>query len=64
MYAIRSYYAILEGMIELHHENNIQYEPEFERGICQRCGTLVDSLTDVNGLMLCEDCKEEEGYYD
>jgi signal-transduction protein with cAMP-binding, CBS, and nucleotidyltransferase domain len=56
--------TILEEMIELHHENNIQQEPELERGICQRCGALVDSLTDVNGLMLCEDCKEEEGYYD
>nr|WP_321496929.1 CBS domain-containing protein [uncultured Methanolobus sp.] len=56
--------TILEGLIELHHENNIHKEPELERGICQRCGALVDSLTDVNGLMLCEDCKEEEGYYD
>jgi signal-transduction protein with cAMP-binding, CBS, and nucleotidyltransferase domain len=56
--------TILEEMIELHHENNIQHEPELERGICQRCATLVDSLTNVNGLMLCEDCKEEEGYYD
>jgi len=56
--------TILEGLIELHHENNIHKEPEFERGICQRCGTLVDNLMDVNGLMLCEDCKEEEGYYD
>lgn len=56
--------TILEGLIELHHENNYQQEPELERGICQRCGALVDSITNVNGLMLCEDCKEEEGYYD
>ncbi|MEZ5334284.1 MAG: CBS domain-containing protein [Methanolobus sp.] len=56
--------TILEGLIELNHENNIRHETELERGICQRCGALVDSLADVNGLMLCEDCKEEEGYYD
>lgn len=56
--------TILEELIELNHENNIHKEPELERGICQRCDTLVDSLVGVNGLMLCEDCKEEEGYYD
>ncbi len=56
--------TILEGLIQLHHENNYCQEPELERGICQRCGAFVDNLTDVNGLMLCEDCKEEEGYYD
>jgi CBS domain-containing protein len=56
--------TILEGLIELHHENNIQQEQEPERGICQRCSAFVDNLMDVNGLMLCEDCKEEEGYYD
>ncbi|WP_342303699.1 CBS domain-containing protein [Methanolobus sp. ZRKC5] len=56
--------TILEGLIELHHENNYTQEPELERGICQRCGAFVDSLTNVNELMLCEDCKEEEGYYD
>lgn len=56
--------AILEGLIELNNENNICKETDIERGICQRCGALVDNLTAVNGLMLCEDCKEEEGYYD
>ena len=56
--------TILEGLIELHHENNVHQESELERGICQRCGAFVDSLTNVNELMLCEDCKEEEGYYD
>ncbi|WP_340819894.1 CBS domain-containing protein [Methanolobus sp. WCC4] len=56
--------TILEGLIELNHENKLHTEPELERGICQRCGALVDSLVDVNGSTLCEDCKEEEGYYD
>ncbi|WP_164997793.1 CBS domain-containing protein [Methanolobus psychrotolerans] len=56
--------TILEGLIELHHENNIHQEQELERGICQRCGAFVDNLMIMNGLMLCEDCKEEEGYYD
>ncbi len=56
--------TILEGLIELHHEKKYSQEPELERGICQRCGAFVDSLTNVNELILCEDCKEEEGYYD
>lgn len=56
--------TILESLIELHRdESNFEEEPGIERGICQRCGAYTD-LTLMNGLMLCEDCKEEEGYYD
>lgn len=56
--------TILEGLIELNHESDFHPKQEFERGICQRCGALVEDLTEINGLMLCEDCKEDEGYYD
>lgn len=56
--------TILESLIELHRdESNFVEESGIERGICQRCGAYTD-LTLMNGLMLCEDCKEEEGYYD
>ncbi|MGB3908516.1 MAG: CBS domain-containing protein [Methanomethylovorans sp.] len=56
--------TILESLIELHRdENSFVDESGIERGICQRCGAYTD-LTLMNGLMLCEDCKEEEGYYD
>ncbi len=56
--------TILESLIELHRdENNFVEESGIERGICQRCGAYTD-LALMNGLMLCEDCKEEEGYYD
>ncbi|MCC7575717.1 MAG: CBS domain-containing protein [Methanomethylovorans sp.] len=56
--------TILESLIELHRdEDNFVEESGIERGICQRCGAYTD-LTLMNGLMLCEDCKEEEGYYD
>ncbi len=56
--------TILESLIELHRdEDNFAEESGIERGICQRCGAYTD-LTLMNGLMLCEDCKEEEGYYD
>ena len=56
--------TILESLIELHRdESNFEEETGVERGICQRCGAYTD-LTLMNGLMLCEDCKEEEGYYD
>lgn len=56
--------TILKGMIELHHENNYTQHQELGRGICQRCGAFVDSLTNVNESILCEGCKDEEGYYD
>ncbi|MBC7085077.1 MAG: CBS domain-containing protein [Methanomethylovorans sp.] len=56
--------TILESLIELHRdESNFEDESGVERGICQGCGAYTD-LTLMNGLMLCEDCKEEEGYYD
>lgn len=57
---------ILENLIELHRdesESDFEEETGIDRGICQRCGAYTD-LTLMNGLMLCEDCKEEEGYYD
>ncbi|WP_440953072.1 CBS domain-containing protein [Methanococcoides sp. FTZ1] len=56
--------TILEDLIEMNREPDIPETTEFERGICQRCDSYVDSLSSVNGLMLCEDCKEDEGYYD
>jgi signal-transduction protein with cAMP-binding, CBS, and nucleotidyltransferase domain len=56
--------TILENLIEMNRETGIPEESYLERGICQRCGSYVDELTSVNGLALCEDCKEEEGYYD
>lgn len=57
--------TILEDLIEINREqDDIPATTEFERGICQRCDSYVDSLSPVNGLMLCEDCKEDEGYYD
>ncbi|WP_135610213.1 cyclic nucleotide-binding/CBS domain-containing protein [Methanococcoides sp. AM1] len=56
--------TILEDLIEINREQDISTTTEFGRGICQRCDSYVDSLSTVNGLMLCEDCKEDEGYYD
>lgn len=56
--------TILQNLIELHLEGDFLKETDVERGICQRCGALSDNLTEVNGLNLCEDCSEEEGYYD
>jgi CBS domain-containing protein len=56
--------TILEDLIEMNREQDFPETTEFGRGICQRCDSYVDSLSPVNGLMLCEDCKEDEGYYD
>ena len=56
--------TILENLIELHSSENVTEERMMERGICQRCGKLRDELVYQNGRMMCEDCREEEGYYD
>ncbi len=56
--------TILENLIEINKTENQPDTVEFERGICQNCGSYVDNLAFVNGLMICEDCKEEQGYYD
>ncbi|KGK98519.1 histidine kinase [Methanococcoides methylutens] len=56
--------TILENLIEMNREQDIPGTTEFGRGVCQRCESYVESLSPVNGLMLCEDCKEDEGYYD
>lgn len=56
--------TILQNLIELHRERELLKVTDVERGICQRCGSMSDYLIEVNGLNLCEDCCEEEGYYD
>ena len=52
--------TILESLIEMSNEENILRTPEFERGMCEYCGAVGETVTLVNGLMLCEDCKESE----
>ncbi|WP_235856323.1 CBS domain-containing protein [Methanolobus halotolerans] len=56
--------TILVNLIEMNRERDFLQETAVERGICQRCGALADNLTEVNGVPMCEDCREEEGYYD
>ncbi len=56
--------TILENLIEINKAENQPDTIEVERGICQNCGSYVDNLTFIDGLMICEDCKEEQGYYD
>ncbi|WP_406656055.1 CBS domain-containing protein [Methanolobus sp. ZRKC2] len=56
--------TILVNLIEMNRESDYIREPDVERGICQRCGALTDNLTETNGIPMCEDCREEEGYYD
>lgn len=57
--------TILKNLIDLHKDETDFKEEEttFESSICQRCGAFTD-LSLINGLILCEDCKEEEGFYD
>jgi hypothetical protein len=48
--------AILEGekMAEEEHEESAPLA-----GYCDHCGVWSDTLTEVNGEYLCEDCKVE-----
>lgn len=56
--------TILENLIEMNEETSLPEGGETGRGICQRCGAYVDVLTETGGLMLCEDCMDDEGYFD
>ncbi|UZE92399.1 MAG: CBS domain-containing protein [Methanosarcinales archaeon] len=51
---------ILSNLIEMNREN-IPFRPGkgFEQGICERCETLSDSLEMVDGILVCESCKDE-----
>ena len=51
--------TILESLIEMNNEDNILRTPELERGICEYCGA-GENIMLVNGLMLCESCKDSE----
>jgi CBS domain-containing protein len=48
--------AIIEGENMAQEERE---EPAPLAGYCDHCGTWSDSLTEVNGEYLCEDCKGE-----
>ena len=52
--------TILESLIEMNNEENIFRTPELERGICEYCGAVGENVMLVNGLMLCESCKDSE----
>jgi len=52
--------TILEDLIEINREQDVVETIDIERGVCQRCGSHVDDLNQFNGLILCEDCREEE----
>jgi len=50
---------ILTDLIEMHRESVHFAEPvELVRGICERCGQISDSLTAVDGELLCWSCRD------
>lgn len=56
--------TILVDLIEMNREQNIPRTPEQEKGVCEYCGNFAEDLVLVNGLMLCERCRDAEGYYE
>ncbi len=55
--------SLIEILIEMASSSQIVYDkyPESSvAGICDGCGLWSDSLIEVDGLMLCESCREEQ----
>ncbi|MDF1533197.1 MAG: CBS domain-containing protein [Methanosarcinaceae archaeon] len=52
--------TILENLIEMNNEQNIFQTPELEKEICEHCSAASENVMLVNGLMLCESCKDSE----
>jgi len=56
--------TILVNLIEMNRAQTIPMAPEPEGGICESCGTFSNDLRLSNGMMMCESCRDTEGYYD
>ena len=67
--------TILKNLIEMNQEQYFPVNSEaeatseqtessqsVEQGICEYCGTFSENLKLVNGMMLCESCRDEEYY--
>ena len=56
--------TILANLIEMNHEQSGPITHEPEGGICEYCGTFSNDIRLSNGMMMCESCRDTEGYYD
>ena len=56
--------TILADLIEMNREQTMPITPEPEGGICEYCGTFSNDLQLSNGRMMCESCRDTEGFYD
>ncbi len=54
---------IFSDLIKMHREKIFSMEPPVKvfRGICEECGDNVDTLSLVDGKLLCESCRETLG---
>jgi CBS domain-containing protein len=56
--------TILANLIEMNREQTMPMTTEPEGGVCEYCGTFSNDLSLSNGMMMCESCRDTEGYYD
>ncbi len=56
--------TILTNLIEMNREPAFEDREGMDTGICTNCGSFSRDLQLVNGMMLCESCRDSEGYYD
>ncbi len=51
--------AISPGLVELAPERGeLPAEEEFEESVCEVCGEMTRTLHDMNGMLVCEDCRD------
>lgn len=60
--------TILKDLIEMNREtllvSNEKTNPDFNSGICELCGYYSEDLEMLEGRLLCQSCRDSEGYYD
>lgn len=52
--------AIFSDLIEMQREriSSMEQNPQVLQGICEECGDFADALRLVDGILLCENCRE------
>lgn len=60
--------TILKDLIEMNREtllvSNEEISKDFNSGICELCGYYSEDLETLEGRLLCQSCRDSEGYYD
>jgi len=53
--------AISPGLVEVVSRPEVLPEEEIEESVCEACGEVTTSLYEVNGMWVCENCRDTMG---